>query len=78
MRTDELWECRNGGCDATVWNVRAVGERPATWMIASAQGGRWTVAADQPICPLCASDLHASEPAAIRDMESARAEPVLS
>ena len=58
MRHSEYWICTTPWCSAERWLVQAMPRRRDVWHIAPDAAGRsWTVAAPQPICPLCGGDL---------------------
>lgn len=50
--------CPSECCSADGWQIEADPHHPYTWQISSEDGrGRWTVAAEAPVCPLCGEDL---------------------
>lgn len=63
MRYSQYWICTTPWCSAEQWLVQAVPHQRDTWHIKpDAYGRSWSVAAPQPICPLCGVDL---EPAPV-------------
>lgn len=50
--------CPSIGCSADGWYIEREPSCPDTWQIRAEEGGTcWTIAAQAPICPYCASTL---------------------
>ena len=61
MRYGKNWICTTPLCSAEQWLVQAMPRQHDVWRIATGAYGRSrTVAAPQPICPLCGADLSPS------------------
>jgi len=74
MRHSENWICTTPWCSAEQWLVQAEPRQRDVWHIAPATHGRsWTVAASQPICPLCGVDL-APAPVLVPTLDAAEYE----
>ena len=52
----ERW-CPTNWCGADRLSVEPDPEQDDLWHVWNAAGGRWTVAADEPVCPMCGTTL---------------------
>jgi hypothetical protein len=58
----QLRRCVDSGCSATAWRVRRDPRDHETWWVGRLDdSSSWRIAASQPCCPLCGSDLAAGE-----------------
>ncbi len=52
----ERW-CPTNWCGADQLSVEPDPEQDELWHVWNAAGSRWTVAADEPVCPMCGTPL---------------------